>query len=125
MVTVGYEQAKGLRDVHQKADGYSANASRTVAAPLETVFAMWADEKSRAKLLGNVKYRITTTPGKWLRLAFADGTRANIGFYAAGEQKSKVTVEHNKLASAEDVQARKQFWSGALDRLQEALKTRI
>src|SRR5438477_4460827 len=29
MVPVGYEQARGLRDVYQHADGYAANASRT------------------------------------------------------------------------------------------------
>jgi hypothetical protein len=35
MVTVGYEQARGLREVNQNAEGFSANASRTVQAELE------------------------------------------------------------------------------------------
>ena len=35
MVTVGYEQERGLREKHQKPDGYSVSASKTVAVPVK------------------------------------------------------------------------------------------
>src|SRR5436190_23296914 len=38
MVTVGYEQARGLRAVHQSVDGYSASASKTINAPLSVLY---------------------------------------------------------------------------------------
>ena len=33
-VTVAYEQARGLRDVHEKPAGYEIGRSKTIAAPL-------------------------------------------------------------------------------------------
>lgn len=123
MVTVGYEQAKGLREVHEKADGFSANLSRTVPISLNALFALWSDGKSRKKLMGAAKYKVTTTnPNKWLRLAFGDGTRADVGFYAKGDGKSQVTIQHNKLRNAEDVAARKAYWSEVMDRMKAAIE---
>lgn len=37
MVTVGYEQARGLRVKHQSATGYSANVSKTIGVPIATL----------------------------------------------------------------------------------------
>ncbi len=44
MVTVGYEQARGLRAVHQKTDGFTANASKTIGVPVARLFAAWTDD---------------------------------------------------------------------------------
>lgn len=122
MVTVGYEQAKGLRKVHEKADGFSANLSRTVPMSLDALFGLWADEKRRKKLMGAAKYKVTTTnPNKWLRLAFDDGTRVDVGFYAKGDSKSQLTIQHNKLANADDVAARKVYWTEVVNRMKAAL----
>lgn len=122
MVTVGYEQAKGLRKVHEKTDGFSASLSRTVPVPLDALFELWADGKRRKKLMGAAKYKVTTTnPNKWLRLAFDDGTRVDVGFYAKGEGKSQVTFQHNKLRSADDVASRKLYWTEVADRMKAAL----
>ena len=38
MVTVGYEQPRGLREAHQKTDGFTANASKTLGVPLSVLF---------------------------------------------------------------------------------------
>ncbi len=121
MVTVGYEQAKGLREVHQKTDGFSANLSRTMALPIEAAFEQWSDAKLRKKLTGAAKYKVTTVnPTKWVRLAFDDGTRVDVGFYAKGEDRCQVTVQHNKLSSADDVKARKEYWAEVLERMKAA-----
>jgi hypothetical protein len=50
MITVGYEQARGLRVKHQKADGFAASASKTIEAPVEKLFDAWNEEASRRGL---------------------------------------------------------------------------
>src|SRR6202163_3349304 len=45
MVTVGYEQARGLRSVNQNAAGFAANASRTLAVPVGRLYDAWNDPK--------------------------------------------------------------------------------
>jgi len=39
MVAVEYERARGLRQVHQKSDGFSVSASKTLAVALPDCFA--------------------------------------------------------------------------------------
>src|SRR5262249_726901 len=51
MVTVGYEQARGLRVKHQTAEGFSASGSKTVGVPIAKLYAAWEDPKMRAKWL--------------------------------------------------------------------------
>lgn len=47
MVTVTYEQERGLREKHQKADGYSVSASRTFEVPINILYKNWSHEKLR------------------------------------------------------------------------------
>src|SRR5687768_7530326 len=47
MVTVTYEQARGLREKHQKSDGYQISVSRTLNTSLSKLFRYVANEKSR------------------------------------------------------------------------------
>ena len=52
MVTVGYEQARGLREKHQTASGhYDISVSRTLEVPVSKVLAAWQDEKIRGQWL--------------------------------------------------------------------------
>lgn len=120
MVTVGYEQARGLRAVHQKTDGYSASASKTLNAPLSALYHAFEDEALRAKWIGRKQYTITKmTPNKSVRIAWgkAGATRVGINLYAKGKTKSQVALEHEKLGSADEVAQMKKFWSTAFDKL--------
>lgn len=120
MVTVGYEQARGLRAVHQKVNGYSANASKTFNAPLRELYAACADETSRAKWLGKKKYVVSkATPTKSLRITWGkdNNTRVDFNLYAKGETKSMIQIQHEKLESADDVEKMKTYWRGALEKL--------
>lgn len=120
MVTVGYEQARGLRAVHQTAGGYSASVSKTINVPLSALYRACADEAMRAKWLGRKKYSVSKqTPNKSLRMGWAkDGaTRVDMELYAKGNTKSQIVVQHSKLAGAEDVEKMKTYWRGALDKL--------
>lgn len=120
MIVVGYEQARGLRQKHQTARGYSASASRTIGAPLAAVFAAW-QPGTVEKWFGDAPFTVRRqTLNKSLRITWSDGTNVEVNFYdksSGGTPKAQVAVQHDKLASAKGVAASKAFWTGALDRL--------
>lgn len=125
MVTVGYEQARGLRVIHQKADGFSAGASKTLSAPLSALYAACTDETLRPKWIGSKTYAITkATPNKSVRIAWGKGgaTRVDFGLYAKGKTKSQLTIQHAKLGSADEVAQMKIYWGKALDKLKLLLE---
>jgi uncharacterized protein YndB with AHSA1/START domain len=118
MVTVGYEQARGLREVHQKTDGFTANGSKTLAVPIAALYDAWADDTRRAAWLGEVGLTVRkATPDKSLRIAWSDGSNLDVNLYAKGEGKSQVSIQHSKLPDAETAARMKAFWGAALDRL--------
>jgi uncharacterized protein YndB with AHSA1/START domain len=126
MVTVGYEQAKGLRVKHQTATGYNANASKTIAVPVAKLYKAWSDPKVRDKWLIGAKKIVVrkATPNKSLRITWTDGkTSLEVGFYPKGAGKSQVAVQHSKLSSVQDVEMMKKCWRGALDKLESQLVT--
>ena len=123
MVTVAYEQDRGLRDQHQKAEGYEISSSKTVAVPVGKLFAAWDDAKLRGKWL---KEKVTirkAAKNKSLRITWPDGnTSVSVNFYAKEAGKSQLAVQHGKLADARDAQRRKKFWADALERLKAFLE---
>lgn len=129
MITVGYEQARGLRKVHETAKGYQVSRSKTVAAPLPVLFRAWKDPKSRGRWLsvasgpragrpnGDLVIR-KTTANKFLRITWPDGTtNVEVNFYKTPSGKSQVTVQHNKLADAKTAAKMKAYWGKQLERL--------
>jgi hypothetical protein len=120
-ITVGYERARGLRDIHQKADGYAAGVSRTFAASVDAVFAAWNDTRERRAWLAEPCRITTSTPGKSVRIAWPDGTRVDVYLTAKTGAKTQVAVQHTKLPDPDAVAMRKAFWKEALDRLGERL----
>lgn len=124
MVTVGYEQARGLRDVYQHADGYAANATRTYEVNVEQLFGAWNDPRVRAQWLPRapVEVRRAVAP-KSLRMAWTTGaSRVEVNFFAKGAGRSQVQVEHGKLPSSSAVTRQKTYWSAALTRLKAVLE---
>lgn len=124
MVTVGYEQAKGLRVAHQTARGFEGSASKTVAVPVAKLYKAWIDPKIRDKWLVGAKKMVIrkATPNKSIRITWTDGkTSVQVGFYPKGNGKSQVAVQHTKLESAKEVETMKKCWKGALDRLDATL----
>ena len=119
MVTVTYEQARGLREKHQTATGYTANASRTIGVPVDRLFEAWSDAALRSRWLPDAELTIRkATPGKSLRISWGDGSNVDVGLIPKGESKSQVAVEHAKLPDAAAVAWAKGYWKQALDRLQ-------
>ncbi|MBL0141298.1 MAG: hypothetical protein IPP91_04350 [Betaproteobacteria bacterium] len=124
MVTVGYEQARGLREANQNARGYAASASRTLQASLGRVYGAWADPAMRALWLGNAPVQVTRCrDGKSMNMTWTAGkSSVGVAFHPKGAGKSQVTVEHGKLADRRAVEKQKSFWGGALDRLKAMLE---
>jgi hypothetical protein len=122
MVTVGYERIRGLREKGQlRSGGYQTTRSRTFDVPLATLFAVFSNPRTRARWLDANATVKSVSPKKRVRLAWADGTSAIVGFYARGSSKSIIAVEHVKLSSKSAADASKKAWGDAFERLATAL----
>lgn len=124
MVAVGYEQARGMREVHQTRQGYSISVSRTMAASANSLFEAWQDEKTRGRWLADKPIVIRkAAPGKSMRITWTDGeTSVEVNFYPKGEAKTQVAVQHSKLKDVKAAARMKTYWASALDRLKEMLE---
>jgi uncharacterized protein YndB with AHSA1/START domain len=123
MVTVTYEQARGLREAGQKPSGYEISVSRTMDAPVSRTFKAWTDEKTRKQWLpADFTVRKSTT-NKTLRITWADETDLVAAFYPKGT-KCQVVAQHAKLKDGKAAARMKKFWADALDRLKESLENR-
>lgn len=120
-VTVVYEQSRGLRDKHQTPTGFQVSVSRTLNAPVATIFKAWQETRARARWLvapGLVVRK--ATPDKSLRLTWIDGkTSVDVELYPKGEAKTQVVVQHTKLPNAAAVKRQKAYWAEALAQLKE------
>jgi len=123
-VTVGYEQARGLRVKHQKPGGFEIGATRVIDADVKSVFKAWVDAKRRARWLPKTALVVhKSTPFKSLRITWTDGTKSiSVGFYAKGADKAQVALAHGKLSSAAQAKKMKAFWSKRLDALKNLLE---
>lgn len=124
MVTVTYEQARGLRAKHEKPEGFQISRSKTVSVPLSTLYAAWADPVLRNRWLGDEPIVVRTcAPDKSFRALWSDGrTTIAVLFYAKGAGRGQLALQHSKLASAEDAAAMQAAWGERLDRLKTLLE---
>ena len=123
MVTVGYEQARGLREKHQTAQGFRASVSKTVAVDVDDLYSAWSDGRQRSRWLPAAPIQVRrATENKSLRITWDGAEDVDVGFFAKGEGKSLVQVQHGKLANAGAVARCKKFWTAALARLKAQLE---
>lgn len=117
-VTIGYERLCGRRGVGQTCDGdFQASKSKTVRAPRPTVFATLLDLAGEGAWLDGLVLDGATEP-KSVRFVDEDGSRAALWLTDKGDRCS-VSVNHTKLATAEDVARVKAAWAPRLDALAE------
>lgn len=121
MIAVGYEQARGLRKPNQRADGFAASVSRTVAVPINALYAAWQDGRRGDWLPQAIEVRRATL-NKSMKVTWPDGSGVDVSFYAKGGDKTVVAIEHAKLPDASAVAAVKQIWGSALDQLKAKLE---
>lgn len=120
MVTVEYERSRGLRQVHQKANGFAASASKTLPIAVEEFHGWLADAARRRRWLAakGITVRKSTVP-KSVGMTWSDGSSVNATFFAKGEGKSQMTIDHEQLPDAAAVARVKAEWKEALRRLAE------
>ncbi|HVN56552.1 MAG TPA: DUF4287 domain-containing protein [Anaerolineaceae bacterium] len=124
MITVTYEQAFGLRHRYETAEGYQVSVSKTMPLPVGALYRAWESPESRSFWQPELADLSVTraTHQKTIRALWKDGkSRIDIAFLPKGEQKTQVTIQHNKLDSAEDVPGMRAYWAKVLQTLQEYL----
>lgn len=124
MVTVTYEQARGLRAKHQKPDGFEISISRTIKASTPKVYKSVANEKTRATWLPEDGLTIRkATPNKLVRFNRPDGRAGfEVSFLSKDDDKSQIVVTCRKLPDAKAAARTKTYWGKALDRLRASLE---
>jgi len=123
MLTVGYEQARGMRVKHQKTDGFSISRSKTLPVPIDDAFAAWNDKRKRANWLKEEGITIRkATANKSVRITWSDGeTSVEAMFYVKAKDKCQVTVQHSRLKSEKEAATMKAYWGERLDALADFL----
>jgi hypothetical protein len=122
---VEYEQERGVRDAGARPDGtFAGGASKSVAVPVERLFAAFIDPAERERWLPGVDLRVrVSTPGRSTRFDWVeDGTRLNVTVRAIGDDRSEVAVEHDHLPDTDAAAARKAFWRERLTALKSLLE---
>lgn len=124
MVTVGYEQARGLRVKHQKADGFEISVTKTMAAPVGRAFAAWRDPALREQWLPRTPLTVRkATPHKSIRILWPDDTCVSVNFWPKGPLKCSVVPQHGKLTTPEAAEKMKAYWAAKLEALRVFLET--
>ena len=118
-ITVGYERARGLRAVHQHADGFTVSVSKTLPVSIERLFAAFTDDAIRDHWLepGTLTPRTAQPPRSARFDVPASGTRLEAILTAKGDTKSTVALQHAKLPAQSDVAPWRAFWQERLTRL--------
>ena len=142
MVTVGYEQARGLRKVGQTADaGYQIGVQKTLPIPHEPAWDLlvvgpgrevWLGETQPLDLRKGQEYVTSNgvsgeirsvAPGQRLRLTWshpdlARPSTVQLMLIASGE-KTSVRFHQEKLSSQDEREQMRRHWREVLRRLQE------
>ena len=85
--------------------------ARAVGVPGERLYAAWADEELLREWLRDTRFTVRkATPSRSMRITWGDGTDVDVYFYAKGEEKGQVTVEHRKLPDPDSEESMRAFW---------------
>ena len=124
MVTVGYEQERGLRVPHQKPDGFEISVSKTVNAAVGVAFMLFEDAKMRKRWLKDPGFEIRkATSNKRMLINWPDGTYVVTEFYSKGSNKTQVVVQQSKIVSASAAEKQKKYWGEQLESLKTAVES--
>jgi hypothetical protein len=123
-VTVSYEQARGLRQVHEMPGGFQISRSKTIGVSISRLYAAWVEPDLREAWLGPVSMQIRSAKlEKSIRITWPEPAGlVEVNFYAKSINKNQVTVQHSKLNGPESTEDMKAYWSAALNRLKVYLE---
>jgi len=146
MITVEYERARGMRQLHERCSGFAISVSRTISTSLIRAWEAWADPKvlSQWFTTGAVQEFVVggaysnndgdhgtfkcITILKHIRFSWeskhhAPGSDVVLEFRDRGDGKVRIELTHEKLRSKKDAEDLKEGWSWAMDCLKLFLET--
>lgn len=120
-ITVGYERIKGRRALGQTASGsFAASKSITLPVGLDRARQAFLPEEREAWLPITLQDRQTTSPSS-LRFDLPDSARAAVWFTEKGPSKCSLSVQIERLPSAQARDAAREAWGRYL----KALKAHV
>ncbi len=124
MISVGYEQARGIRAQYESCNAtFSANCSRTLACNVKDIFRAFADDKRRREWLSADKLVVSkANQDKNVRGAWDGSSRLEIRFTPKGAEKTQIAIDHMNLADVASVEKMKAFWAKSLEKLREKVE---
>jgi hypothetical protein len=124
-VVGGYDKARRGRQVGEHEDGFTVTASKTVAVPVERLYAAFVDAGLRERWLpdGELRERTTIEP-RSARFDWGDGgSRVHVAFAAKGDAKSTAALSHERLPDGAEAERMKAFWRERVAGLKEVLES--
>lgn len=116
-LTVGYEQARGLREAGQRPDGtFEASGSKIVPLGTAATYRLLTDPAQRSRWLDMEPTLRGTTEPTSVRWDWPDGSRVTVRLEDA-EGRTRVAVQHHRLGDADALAVMKAFWRDRLAQL--------
>src|SRR4051794_16016396 len=124
-VVGSYERARKGRRVGEHEDGFTVTASKTVAVPIERLYAAFVDADQRARWLPDADLRERTTiEPRSARFDWGDdGSRVHVALAAKGGDKSTAALTHERLPDSGEAARMKVFWRERVAGLKEVLES--
>ncbi len=124
-VVGSYERARRGRQVGEHEDGFTVTASKTVAVPIERLYAAFVDADQRARWLPDAELRERTViEPRSARFDWGDdGSRVHVALTAKSEEKSMAALTHERLPDGKEAARMKAFWRERVAGLKEVLES--
>jgi hypothetical protein len=124
-VVGSYERARKGRQVGEHEDGFTVTASKTVAVPVERLFAAFVDPAQRERWLPGADLRERTTiEPRSARFDWGEGgSRVHVALTAKGEGKSTAALTHERLPDGAEAERMKAFWRERVAGLKQELES--
>jgi hypothetical protein len=125
-ITVGFERVRGLRRVHETADGFEVSVSKTFRHGVHPVWTAFADDDARiAWQVPPVLQKRTAVEDKSIRFDHGnDRSRVLILLTQKSPEKTTVTLTHERMSGPDDVERMRAFWRAQLTALEAWLDVR-
>jgi uncharacterized protein YndB with AHSA1/START domain len=124
-IASGFERTRGLRAKHQKPDGFTIYASKTVDVPIGSLYDAFVDPDMRSAWLTDGTMALRTSKPR--RTAHFDWdsspTRVSVTFEEKGPTKSTAAVAHERLPDATAAEAAKAAWKKRVSALKAFLES--
>lgn len=141
-IWVEKERREGVVQKDGRAEGYNICSTKTIAAPVEAVYAAWIGEgpsawwgdepkgeadASISDAQGNVAKAIRVRENKDLRYQWQTGgegdvTPIDVVFADKGKGKTGITLTHQRIQTREEADGLRRAWGEAFERLKQSLE---